>query len=81
MSTRRACWRSYPFGETSLSSSSVVFASTSLGLAWLQGSQPQAEDFVRLKQVPFRHALCGHGEPARDAMDGYHAAFNRFFQV
>jgi hypothetical protein len=57
------------------------FTPTSLGLAWLQESQPQAEDFVRLKSVPFRHALCGHGSPARDAMAGYHAAFNRFFQV
>lgn len=57
------------------------FAPTSLGLAWLQGSEPKAEDFVRLKTVPFRHALCGHGVPARDAMAGYHAAFNKFFQV
>jgi hypothetical protein len=57
------------------------FTPTSLGLAWLQSSQPQAADFVRLKEVPFRHALCGHGEPARDSMAGYHAAFNRFFQV
>ena len=57
------------------------FTPTNLGLAWLQGSQPQAADFVRLKQVPFRHALCGHGVPARDAMAGYHATFNRFFQV
>jgi hypothetical protein len=57
------------------------FTPTSLGLAWLQESQPKAEDFVRLKSVPFRHALCGHGSPARDSMAGYHAAFNRFFQV
>jgi hypothetical protein len=57
------------------------FTPTSLGLAWLHESQPQAEDFVRLKAVPFRHALCGHGEPARDAMAGYHATFHRFFQV
>jgi len=57
------------------------FTPTSLGLAWLHGSQPQAEDFVRLKQIPFRHALCGHGAPALDAKDGYHASFNRFFQV
>jgi hypothetical protein len=57
------------------------FTATSLGLAWLHESQPQAEDFVRLKQVPFRHALCGHGAPARDAAAGYHASFNRFFQV
>lgn len=57
------------------------FAPTSLGLAWLHESQPKAEDFARLKDVPFAHALCGHGVPARDAMDGYHASFHRFFQV
>lgn len=57
------------------------FTPTSLGLAWLQESKPQPADFVRLKSVPFRHALCGHGSPARDSMAGFHAAFNRFFQV
>jgi hypothetical protein len=57
------------------------FTPASLGLAWLQESQPGADDFVRLKAVPFRHALCGHGSPAKDSMAGYHAAFNRFFQV
>lgn len=57
------------------------FTPNNLGLAWLQESQPQAPDFVRLKEVPFRHALCGHGVPARDARDAYHATFNRFFQV
>ncbi len=57
------------------------FTPNNLGLAWLQGSQPQAEDFKRLKDVRFRHALCGHGAPARDSMDAYHATFNRFFQV
>ena len=57
------------------------FTPTSLGLAWLHGSQPKPEDFVRLKQVRFRHALCGHGAPAHDSMDGFHASFNRFFQV
>jgi hypothetical protein len=57
------------------------FVPTSLGLAWLQEGQPKPEDFVALKSVPFRHALCGHGSPARDSMAGYHAAFNRFFQV
>jgi hypothetical protein len=58
------------------------FTRANLGLAWLQESQPQAEDFVRLKEVPFRHALCGHGVPLRDtARQEYHAAFHRFFQV
>ena len=57
------------------------FTPTSLGLAWLQESKPQPADFVRLKAIPFRHALCGHGSPARDSMSGFHASFNRFFQV
>jgi hypothetical protein len=58
------------------------FTRANLGLAWLQESQPQAEDFVRLKEVPFSHALCGHGEPLRDtAQQEYHAAFHHFFKV
>jgi hypothetical protein len=58
------------------------FTRANLGLAWLQESEPQAEDFVRLKKVPFAHVLCGHGVPLRDtAQAEYHAAFQRFFQV
>ncbi|TVP54852.1 MAG: hypothetical protein EA351_12310 [Gemmatimonadales bacterium] len=57
------------------------FTPHNLGLAWLHASDPQAEDFVRLKEIPFSHALCGHGIPARNAMDAYHATFNRMFQV
>ena len=58
------------------------FTTAGLGLAWLHESAPKAEDFVRLKALPFRHALCGHGCPLRDsAMAGYHAAFKRFFEV
>lgn len=58
------------------------FTRANLGLAWLQESQPQAADFVRLKEIPFRHALCGHGVPLLDtAQPEFHAAFQRFFQV
>jgi hypothetical protein len=58
------------------------FTTAGLGLAWLHESAPMAEDFLRLKAVPFRHALCGHGRPLRDsALAGYHAAFKRFFEV
>ena len=58
------------------------FTRANLGLAWLHESQPQVDDFVRLKQVPFRHALCGHGVPLRDtAQQEFQAAFHRFFQV
>jgi hypothetical protein len=35
-----------------------------------------------LKDVPFAHALCGHGVPLRDtAQAEFHAAFHRFFKV
>ncbi|HEY5218873.1 MAG TPA: hypothetical protein VIJ16_03640 [Gemmatimonadaceae bacterium] len=58
------------------------FTEAGIGLAWIHGSEPKPDDFVRLKQVPFRHALCGHGEPCvGQAQQGYHAAFKRFFEV
>jgi hypothetical protein len=58
------------------------FTRANLGLAWLHESEPKAEDFVRLKEVPFAHALCGHGVPLQNtAQPEYHAAFNRFFGV
>lgn len=58
------------------------FARANLGLAWLHESGPKAEDFIRLKEVPFKHALCGHGSPLRDtAQESYHATFARMFKV
>ncbi|MDX1811521.1 MAG: hypothetical protein R3240_06210 [Gammaproteobacteria bacterium] len=52
------------------------------GLAWVQASEPQPDDFVELKKVPFKHALCGHGTPLRDtAMEDYHATWARMFKV
>lgn len=58
------------------------FAEAGIGLAWIHGSQPKPEDFVRLKKIRFKHALCGHGIPRRDtAQQDYHAAFHKFFQV
>ena len=58
------------------------FEMANLGPAWLHESEPKVEDFIRLKQVPFRHALCGHGSPLRDtAQEKYHATFERLFEV
>ena len=58
------------------------FTPANLGLAWLKGCEPKADDFVRLKAIPFRHALCGHGEPRLNtAQQDYHATFKGFFQV
>lgn len=58
------------------------FAPANLGPAWLHECEPQAEDFIRLKEIPFKHALCGHGTPVRDfAQKNYHATFERLFEV
>lgn len=58
------------------------FVKANLGLAWLHESQPQAEDFVRLKEIRFEHALCGHGYPfISNAMSQYHQTFKKFFKV
>jgi hypothetical protein len=58
------------------------FTPAGIGLAWLHASEPKPDDFARLKDVHFRHALCGHGVPLRDtAQQDYHATFQRFFQV
>lgn len=42
------------------------FQPANFGPLWMQLNQPKAEDFQRLLQLPFRHALCGHGTPLRD---------------
>jgi hypothetical protein len=58
------------------------FTSANLGPVWVQRASPQAEDFSRLKQMSFKHALCGHGEPLRDtAYEDYSATFNRVFGI
>ncbi len=58
------------------------FTRANLGLAWVHASEPQAPDFVRLKTVPFKHALCGHGSPLRDtAREHFQSTFARLFAV
>jgi hypothetical protein len=58
------------------------FTPANLGPAWMHGSEPQAEDFARLKEVPFEHAFCGHGEPViGGAQRQYHETFARVFNV
>lgn len=58
------------------------FTPANLGPAWMHVSAPKPDDFRRLKEVPFKHALCGHGVPLRDtAMEAYHATFARLFEV
>lgn len=58
------------------------FTPANLGPAWMMGSKPQADDFKRLKEFPFKHALCGHGRPLKDtAQSEFHATFKRIFDV
>ncbi len=58
------------------------FQKANLGPAWMHVNEPQAADFVRLKAVPFQHALCGHGEPLRGgAREEYAVTFKRIFDV
>lgn len=58
------------------------FQKANIGPVWMQAAEPQAADFERLKQLSFRHALCGHGEPLRDtAHEDYAATFNRIFGI
>jgi hypothetical protein len=58
------------------------FQPANLGPAWMHGSQPQADDFIRLKEIPFRHALCGHGEPLlNDAQQAFHKTFVQVFNL
>ena len=58
------------------------FQSANLGPVWMQVNEPKAADFVRLKDVPFQHALCGHGVPLKDkAQELFHARFQNVFSV
>jgi hypothetical protein len=58
------------------------FTRANLGPAWIHVNEPGADDFRRLREVPFKHALCGHGSPLREtAMQDYAATFGRLFGV
>lgn len=58
------------------------FTKANLGPVWLQAASPAADDFARLKELSFKHALCGHGSPLRDtAHEAYCSTFNRLFNV
>lgn len=35
-------------------------------VAWLQRNELTLQDFIRLQELAFRHALCGHGPPLRE---------------
>jgi hypothetical protein len=58
------------------------FTAANIGVAWKHVNEPKAEDFVRLKELSFKHALCGHGAPLRDTAEAaYRATFKRVFDV
>lgn len=58
------------------------FKRANLGPAWMLESAPQVEDFVRLKEIPFQHAFCGHGYPLlHNAQEAYHARFKQMFDI
>jgi len=58
------------------------FTPANVGVAWQHLNQPGPEDFARLQQLSFKHALCGHGAPLRDtAQADYRATFKRLFAV
>ena len=58
------------------------FKPANLGPAWMFESQPQSDDFVRLKELSFNHMLCGHGYPfIGGAQEAFHATFSRMFDI
>jgi hypothetical protein len=58
------------------------FQPANLGPLWMRMNEPQGQDFARLCELSFRHALCGHGAPLRDtAKEAYAARIQRTFGV
>ena len=58
------------------------FTPANIGPVWLQVAKPEADDFLRLKEVSFKHAFCGHGEPLLNtAKDEYLETFSRLFKI
>lgn len=42
------------------------FREANVGPGWAGAAEPQAEDFARLRELPFAHLLPGHGRPLLD---------------
>jgi hypothetical protein len=58
------------------------FQPANLGPLWMQLNEPQGSDFARLRELPFRHALCGHGAPLNDtAREDFTDRFQRIFGI
>jgi hypothetical protein len=58
------------------------FQAASFGPLWMQLNEPKGEDFARLRELSFRHALCGHGATLRDtAKEAYTDRIHRVFGI
>jgi hypothetical protein len=58
------------------------FRTANPGPAWMFESQPAAADFIRLKDIPFEHALCGHGYPLiNNAQKEFQKTFHEYFNI
>ncbi len=58
------------------------FTRANVGPVWMRAAEPGPRDFARLKAIPFRHALCGHGQPLlHTAGEEFAARFARLFDV
>jgi hypothetical protein len=58
------------------------FEPANIGPLWMKLNEPKRDDFLRLRDLPFRHALCGHGVPLRDtAKEAYTDRFFRMFGI
>lgn len=56
------------------------FQEANFGPLFMMRSKPGASDFQRLLEMPFRHALCGHGDPLLDiAHEAYVARAEQVF--
>ncbi len=56
------------------------FQPANLGPLFMKVCAPEGSDYARLRELPFRHALCGHGSPLRDsAREAYADRFQRVF--
>lgn len=48
-----------------------------VGPGWINNSNPQPEEFQRLLELDFKHALCGHGA---SLLETAHSAYRKTFQ-
>jgi len=58
------------------------FEPANIGPLWLMESQPKPDDFQRLKEINYAHALCGHGKPVlNNAKQAFEERFKLVFDV